>query len=93
MRMTWSGVTPEQYAEVRSLCGRPLSDTHHCSLDADGTWHWEEVWEDHEAAEVFFAQSLLPAVTMARLRSGPQLSFSHEQVPQQRTPVEEPARV
>lgn len=75
MRMSWRGVTPEQYEEVRRLSGQPLSDTHHSSLDADGTWRWTATWADKDAAEAFVCQQLLPAVTMVRLRGGPDIAF------------------
>lgn len=80
MRMTWTGITPAQYDEVRRLCGwvqiPPVGgDAHVASFDAQGVLHCTDVWQDQASADAFFAERVMPAVTMVGIMSEPEIAY------------------
>ena len=80
MRMTWPGVTPAQYDEIRRLCGwvqiPPAGgDAHVASFDAEGNLHCTDVWQDQASADAFFAERIAPAVQMAGVTTEPHITY------------------
>jgi hypothetical protein len=80
MRMTWRGVTPQQYDEVRRICGWVLTpptggDAHIASFDADGVLHCTDVWQDRASADAFFGERVLPAVMQAGITTEPEVTY------------------
>ena len=76
MRMTWSGITPKQYDEVRRLANwvgnpAPGGDMHVASFDADGVMHCTDVWDSAEELNAFLEQRIFPAVATLGITSKP----------------------
>lgn len=80
MRMTWAGVTPEQYDEVRRRTNwvgnpDPGGDVHIASFDADGTLHCTDVWASAEAMNTFLEQRIFPTVTDLGISTAPEVEI------------------
>jgi hypothetical protein len=66
MELTWEGVTPEQYDEVRDRVGWETDlakgGVFHVAWFADGALHANDVWESQEDAMAFVQERLMPVV-------------------------------
>ncbi|MGB8651001.1 MAG: hypothetical protein WCD35_10110 [Mycobacteriales bacterium] len=80
MRMTWSGVTPEQYDEVRhrvNWVGNPSpgGDVHVASFGANGDLHCTDVWDSEEQLNTFLETRILPTVAAMGITSTPDVTI------------------
>jgi hypothetical protein len=78
MRMTWPGVSPEQYDEVRrrtNWVGNPApgGDVHIASFDEDGTLHCTDVWDSQEQLNTFLTERIFPTVAELGFTSEPEV--------------------
>ena len=76
MRMRWSGVTPQQYDEVRRRVNwvqnvPPGAQVHLASFDQDGVLHCFDVWDSPEALQSFLENRIMPAVQAVGVTTEP----------------------
>ena len=80
MRMIWSGVTPEQYDEVRrrvNWIGNPAAggDVHIASFDDNGDLHCTDVWDSEDSLDAFLAERIFPAVQALGITTQPRVTI------------------
>jgi hypothetical protein len=78
MRMTWPGVTPDQYDEVRRRVNwvqdpAPGGDVHVASFDARGVLHCTDVWDTAEQLKAFLDERIFPTVAELGITSVPEV--------------------
>jgi hypothetical protein len=79
MRLTWEGVTPQQYDEVRRLADwvhNPADggDVHVASF-ADGVLHCTDVWESEDQLDAFLGERIFPLMAQLGISSSPEVSI------------------
>jgi hypothetical protein len=79
MRMTWDGVTPEQYDQVRDLVGwerdRPTGGIVHEAWFIGDQLNVCDVWETVEDFEAFVQQRLMPGVATTGIADQPNVQI------------------
>lgn len=80
MRMTWRGITPDDYDEVRRLANwvsnpAPGGDAHIASFDSEGVLHCTDVWDSTEQLNTFLEQRIFPAVASLGVTSQPDVEI------------------
>ena len=85
MRMRWSGVTPEQYDQVRRTVDwvhntPDGAHVHLASFDQDGVLQCFDVWESEAQLNEFLSSRIMPAVQQVGVQTAPevQLDPCHE---------------
>lgn len=79
MKMSWDGVTPEQYDEARDKVDwegdAPQGGMFHVAWFEPGTMRVIDVWESPEAFQRFVDERLMPAVQALGIEGQPEVDI------------------
>ena len=79
MRLSWAGITPEQYEEARERVGWerdvPEGAIFHAVLFTDEGAQVGDVWESEELFRRFAEQRLMPVIAEMGIESQPQIQI------------------